>query len=317
MLQLVAVAALLVSSLFPIVHAARFREVNTFRGKGFYEGFKFEAIPDPTHGRVNYVDRETAVARNLTYADRDTFILRADSNKRLSRDGPGRDSIRMLSNRQWTNGVMVFNIRHMPVGCGTWPAVWTNGDTWPTTGEIDILEGVNDQGPNQMTLHTDEGCKVPSRREQSGTSLTNDCNVHVTNNIGCGVKDRDDRSFGRSFNDNGGGWFAMERTSAHIKVWFWSRSGYVPRDVARGSDRIDTKGPSWGRPVAYFPNWSCDIDDHFGPQNIIINLTFCGDWGGSVYGKSGCPGSCVDYVNNNPEAFREAYFDIAWVKVYE
>ncbi|KAG1867057.1 hypothetical protein C8R48DRAFT_704061 [Suillus tomentosus] len=28
------------------------------------------------------------------------------------------------------------------------------------------------------------------------------------------------------------------------------------------------------------------ISTHFGAQNIIINLTFCGDWAGSVYAAS-------------------------------
>lgn len=39
----------------------------------------------------------------------------------------------------------------------TWPAVWEVGDNWPHKGEIDILEGVNDKGPNAVTLHTNAG----------------------------------------------------------------------------------------------------------------------------------------------------------------
>lgn len=61
-----------------------------------------------------------------------------------------------------------------------------------------------------------------------------------------------------------------------------------------------------------------------------------GDWAGGVYGNSGCPGTCVgvstssilacassdcmlhtDYVNNNPAAFRDAYFDFAGIRVYQ
>ena len=63
--------------------------------------------------------------------------------------------------------------------------------------------------------------------------------------------------------------------------------------------------------MALFPNTSCDLDSHFGEENIIINLTFCqnifdslsdtgtnlcligGDWAGSVYGNSGCPSTFV------------------------
>ncbi len=34
---------------------------------------------------------------------------------------------------------------------------------------------------------------------------------------------------------------------------------------------------SQGTPFAFFPSTSCDIDSHFGPHNIIINLTLCKD----------------------------------------
>jgi beta-glucanase (GH16 family) len=36
----------------------------------------------------------------------------------------------------------------MPAGCGTWPAFWLVNDDpnrWPYDGEIDIVEGVNEQ----------------------------------------------------------------------------------------------------------------------------------------------------------------------------
>jgi len=40
----------------------------------------------------------------------------------------------------------------------TWPAIWeTKESNWPAGGEVDILEGVNDQGPNAATLHTLSG----------------------------------------------------------------------------------------------------------------------------------------------------------------
>ena len=63
----------------------------------------------------------------------------------------------------------------------TWPAVWETKElNWPQgvrlrtvtfiiilmliykqQGEIDILEGVNDQGPNTATLHTSPGIHLP------------------------------------------------------------------------------------------------------------------------------------------------------------
>jgi hypothetical protein len=110
----------------------------------------------------------------------------------------------------------------------------------------------------------------------------------------------------------------MERTSSGIKVWFWSRSaGGIPSDVTSGGSTINTS--NWGTPAAFFPSTDCNISTFFGPHNIIINLTFCGDWAGqsSIYAASGCPSTCVDYVNDNPSAFTNAYFDFASLNVYE
>ena len=42
-----------------------------------------------------------------------------------------------------------------------------------------------------------------------------------------------------------------------------------------------------------------------------------GDWADASYASGGCPGSCKDHVDNNPEAFADAYWDFAGVHVYE
>ncbi|CAG8654264.1 9515_t:CDS:10, partial [Acaulospora colombiana] len=89
-----------------------------------------------------------------------------------------------------------------------------------------------------------------------------------------------------------------------------------------------------GEPVALFPNTSCDIESKFDVNNVIINLTFCGDWAGAVYPDSGCVGDLcqvcevlisfasdiipvghIDFVNSNPSAFSDAYWDIAAIRM--
>ncbi|KAM6497182.1 endo-beta-glucanase [Amanita muscaria] len=284
-------------------------------GWDFYTHFDFQNIPDPTHGRVLYVDRPTAITQNLTYACSDAFILRADDKTILDPEGPGRMSVRLQSFRRYKNTVLVWDIRHMPQGCGTWPAVWTDGPDWPNGGEIDIIEGVNDQSPNSATLHTNANCTMVANRPQLGTVKQDDCDVSVNFNAGCGVSFPTSNSYGPAFNQNGGGWYAMERSPTHIRVWFWPRDGPVPEDVRYNEGEVEPD--HWGTPTAYFPSTSCDIQKHFTAQWIIINLTFCGDWAGNVYGTSGCPGTCVDYVNNHPEAFSEAYFDFASLRIYK
>ena len=134
-----------------------------------------------------------------------------------------------------------FDVRHMPQGCGTWPAIWEAGlDNWPDEGEVDILEGVNDVSPNRFTLHTTPGCTMPASRDQTGRTLLTDCNAFVNDNAGCGVADSRGNSYGPSFNQNNGGWFAMERTDSFIKVWFWPRNGSPPSEVRNGNTQINT-----------------------------------------------------------------------------
>ena len=48
----------------------------------------------------------------------------------------------------------------------------------------------------------------------------------------------------------------------------------APFDVTLpGFPIIDTS--LWGTPIARFTNSKCDIARKFGPENVIINLTFC------------------------------------------
>ncbi|KAJ3973057.1 laminarinase [Lentinula raphanica] len=299
-----------------LVNGAWYTQSDSHTGADFLDAFSYQAIPDPTHGRVNYVDATTAASEGLTFTLEDHFILRTDYWSTLDPYGPGRNSVRLQSYEQYTTSVMIFNIWHMPQGCGTWPAVWTVGDDWPNNGEIDILEGINDQGTNQATLHTTPGCTMPDWRYQQGYDVLNDCDTFINSNSGCGVKFNDATSYGPTFNDNDGGWYAVERSEAGISVWFWSRyAGTVPQEVEAGYEGVDTD--NWGEPSAYFPNTdSCDIASKFGPHNIVINLTLCGDWAGSAYDDSGCPSTCEDFVNNNPGAFEDAYFDFEWLKIY-
>ena len=56
----------------------------------------------------NYVDEATAQSLNLTYATSNTFIIRADDTTVLSSGGPGRNSVRIRSNNQYTTHVAVY-----------------------------------------------------------------------------------------------------------------------------------------------------------------------------------------------------------------
>ncbi|KAK7462312.1 hypothetical protein VKT23_007913 [Stygiomarasmius scandens] len=96
-----------------VLHGAlanTYSQSESISGSGFYNSFSFQAISDPTHGRVNYVSQATAQSENLTYASNGHFILRSDFKKTLSASGPGRDSVRIQSNRQYETAVMMYAI---------------------------------------------------------------------------------------------------------------------------------------------------------------------------------------------------------------
>jgi len=299
-----------------IGNAATYGRTDAISGTGFLSAFQHQAIPDPTHGRVNYVSQADALAQNLTFASGNTFIMRADHTTTLDPSGPGRNSVRIMSNTQYSTHVVIMDIRHMPEGCATWPAAWEVGDDWPNNGEVDIVEGVNSVAPNQATLHTSPGCTMPASTAQTGHTVGTDCNTAVNGNAGCGVQTDKANSFAGGFNSAGGGWYVMERTDTEIKVWFWSRNdGSVPADVKNAPTSIDTS--SFGTPFADFPSTDCDLESKFGPNNIVINLTLCGDFAGSVFTSQGCGSDCTSFVNNNPASFVNAYWDFASLNVYQ
>lgn len=297
---------------------ATYQRSSQLTGQSFLDAFNFEAISDPTHGRVTYVNESTAKADGLVSVANNKLTLRADYTTKLSSSDSGRKSFRIESTSQYKTHVAIFDIAHMPQGCGTWPAIWEVGADWPNEGEVDIVEGVNDQTPNKCSLHTGSNCTMPSSGSMTGTVDGTDCYAYDNGNAGCGVKINDNKSYGPQFNNNGGGWYAIERRSTYIKIFFWERtSSSVPSDVKSPGSSINTS--NWGTPAAYFPNTHCDFSTHFGAHNIIINLTFCGDWAGSssVYADSGCPSTCNTYVNDNPSAFKNAYFEFNSLNIYQ
>jgi hypothetical protein len=159
----------------------------------------------------------------------------------------------------------------MPGGvCGTWPAFWMVGPNWPNYGEIDIIEGVNSQNSNSMTLHTDAGCSIIDNGQYTGTMTTSNCNVAAagqSTNAGCQINTPSSTSYGTGFNSNGGGVYATEWTSDEISIWFFPR-GAIPSDITSGSP--DPTG--WGTATASFSG-GCDIDSHFQNLQIVCSLT--------------------------------------------
>ena len=54
-----------------------------------------------------------------------------------------RQSIRITTQQVYTGGLVIMDSVHMPTGCGTWPAFFSDGPNWPAGGEVDIVEGMS------------------------------------------------------------------------------------------------------------------------------------------------------------------------------
>ena len=298
--------------------AAHYTLQDNYAGVGLLQSFDYFSEADPTQGTVKFLDRTSALQETLLGVipdQNDAVYIGVDHT---SKSTEGRKSLRLISKKSYNHGLFVADIAHMPGGiCGVWPAFWLLGSgTWPTDGEIDIFEGVNDQKTNAMTLHTSSGCAVKGTTF-SGNLTSGNCDINAPDqgkNTGCGIQSKDQSSYGTSFNSAGGGVYATEWNGTAISIWFFPRSS-IPADVDSGSP-----DPSkWGLPAAQFGG-ACDIDQHFKDMNIILDTTFCGEWAGKVWDQNPTckakANTCEDFVAQNPQAFVDAYWSINHVKVY-
>ncbi|KAI9744151.1 MAG: hypothetical protein M1818_002303 [Claussenomyces sp. TS43310] len=304
------------------VTGATYELQDTYAGPSFFDAFNFFTGHDPTNGFVSYVDEATALSSGLLIipsSDLSPAVFGVDYTNTLSTyTSRGRASVRISSKQSYTHALIISDIAHMPGGiCGTWPAHWTLGPNWPTNGEIDIIEGVNNAAVNLMSLHTSPGCTDAGANEV-GTLQTSNCDTSVNFNSGCGVTADTTASYGSGFNGGSGGVYATEWTSSYIKIWFFP-TGSVPADIAAGIP--DPTG--WGLPQANFAG-TCDIDSHFKDHNIIFDTTFCGDYGNAEWNNNaacqaiaGAGSTCNSYVANNPSAFANAFWSVNSIKVYQ
>jgi hypothetical protein len=234
----------------------------------------------------------------------------------------GRMSVRLESKKTYNQGLIVVDLAHMPSSiCGTWPAFWTIGPDWPANGEIDIIEGVNSQTANAMTLHTAAGCSINNAGKQrfSGSIKTTNCDTQAPgqgDNVGCGISTNDTTTYGDGFNNAGGGVYATAWTADAISVYHFSRAN-IPADLKTGNP-----DPSqWGEPLAIFNG--CDFREAVNNQTIIFDTTFCGQWAGqdAVWKADAVcsqkAATCQDYVAGNPGDFANAFWEVNYVKVYQ
>ncbi|KAF5313963.1 hypothetical protein D9611_006836 [Ephemerocybe angulata] len=281
-----------------------------YAGQTFYDGFFFfNNLPDPTNGRVNYVNESYARAQRLVYVQDDgKVIMKADDQTTLAQ-GAYRD-------RQALKLIIYFIL--IPDGG---PGCFSQRHHGDVNGEIDVIEGVHDNQHNQVAFHTAPGCLLDSTANFTGTISDGggyqhlDCNSLINSNAGCGATEWSRASYGPLFDEQGGGIFAMKWDENGIAVWSFFRAA-VPPDVAAGTPNPST----WGPPSANLSSSQCDIGKYFMSHAIVFDITFCGeypsDWAGNSYATSGCPGTCDDRLMD-PANFVNATWSINSLKVFK
>lgn len=301
--------------------------VQSYQGSSFFDGWDFFVGADPTNGIVTYIDQPTAQSANLTSINSAGHaIMRVETTPQVQNT---RQSVRITTHQSYTGGLVIMDSVHMPTGCGTWPAFWSNGPNWPAGGEIDIVEGVNDYTNNQATIHTNPGCSLTSSSSStlgiSGTVVGGtDCAAAQTGNQGCGVRASQTNSFGAAFNAINGGVYAMKWDDSGISVFFFPRNS-IPSDITANAPLPD----SWGTPMAFWPAAGCNPFTFFNSHSAIFDTTLCGDWANGVWGSTGVPGQdqscaqrtgvsdCATFVRNNGAAFADAYWEVRYVQIYQ
>ena len=311
------------AALFAVAAAlASYQRVMVIDNSTFLQNVDFFTDDDPTGGSVTFVSQEDALSSGLVQVTGGHIYMSADRQN----DGVPRRSVRVNSKATFTRGLFIIDLEHMPTGCGTWPAYWTCGPSWPDGGEIDIIEGVHRQQHDATTLHTSEGCTMAGVNTSSFTGSWNpgigggdadDCYVKSSkeyDNQGCGITDDNAASFGAPFNAQSGGVVATVWDEEGIRAYSWPR-GRVPADLAA---RKAPDEAGWGLPYARFEFGTECEGSHFHDHQIIFDLTLCGDWAGGTFAAQ-CPdkgGSCDDFIQHAAN-MQEAYWVVNYVDVYQ
>lgn len=308
--------------------------VTSAKGDKFFDQFTFWQGGDPTGGSNHFVSKEEAQQKNLIGVNKDgnaILTIEKGANK------GSRASVHLTTKDTFTGGLFIVKAKHIPVGCGMWPATWLLSanpkPAWPSGGEIDIIEGVNYQTQNMLSMHTTPGCWAPEdtvheilgKFAMQDTSKARNCDAKSTNDEGCGIRSSAKGSYGEPYNQNGGGYHAFVWTEDEAKMYFWT-PGEVPKDVASGKPNPS----SWGRPEASWGGDSCKPNDFLWNLQLIVSMAICGTWAGSnnVWTGDNIAGqtqscakrtgkaSCDQYLSGNPD-LSEAYWEIESIEIFQ
>jgi hypothetical protein len=254
-------------------HTGPYRLVERQVGARLFDYYDFLDGPDSlgSAGFNLYLGERRAKELQLAGVDDDGYVILRSTEGDNSTDFM-RQSVRLEGRRRWDRGLFVLDVSWMPWGCGVWPAFWlTDEDDWPDHGEIDVVEGVNEQTVAKTALHTRESCSmyahVPpyaaSGHWDSATGLPNtwtgvpDLNTtvpadncwvlapHQWANQGCVAISDEPGTIGQPFNERGGGVYVLEWDPAnrYMKSWVFPADQGIPDNLQAAMDAAN-KAPA-------------------------------------------------------------------------
>ncbi|KAI0049424.1 glycoside hydrolase family 16 protein [Auriscalpium vulgare] len=305
------------------VAQAQYSLVKEYAGSSFFNDWNFYGNFDNlTNGDAIFVTADQAASQKLAFVNgAGNAIIKVDNTTTVAFNDK-RNTVRISSKDQFAVGsVWVADMLHVPFGCSVWPAFWSQAPNWPTGGEIDTFEGVNMVLNSQSALHTEPGCTITGAVQTSTLVNSTDCSFQSNSNEGCQVTNPDPASYGAAFAAAGGGVYVTEFAEAGISIWFFSRKN-VPASLQGNSSTVDTS--TLGTPTVNYPQASCSIDKFFQPQNLIFDITLCGDAdsrlsaaGNPTTFAQTCTGVCYqNYVIGPPSTYDNAYFEVQSVRVF-
>lgn len=108
-------------------------------------------------------------------------------------------------------------------------------------------------------------CKLDRTAEVTGTIAEEktECNANLNGNEGCSYIEKAPNSYGKGFNDAGGGVFMTLFTKDEVSQWFWSRPD-VPDSVKDAPD-VSKLGP----PSAKWPSSTCGSNFWAEEQTLV------------------------------------------------
>ncbi|GJE86443.1 glycoside hydrolase family 16 protein [Phanerochaete sordida] len=303
-------------------HTLAFDVLRDYSGQNFFNGWDFYGYWDNlTLGDVWWLNQSDAMAQNLAYINpAGNAIIKVDNTTTVAPNDK-RNTVRITTSDFYDYGSLwVIDALHIPYGCSVWPAFWSKGSLWPNDGEIDIIESINLNPNNQMALHTTAGCFKDASAAETGRIGGLNCGT----GSGCVVVETAPNSYESGFAAAGGGVWATQFDVSGIYIWFWGRDS-IPPSLTQATSTSSIDISDFGLPSASYPaNPQCNLTQFFTPQQLVIDITLCGDWAGvpAIYGpqcgSAGPTGSCYqdNVVGPGSPKYDEAYFEIKYVRTY-